>query len=183
MADKDGTWAKIYRGTEHDNLWEGEPFCKYAAWVWMIEQANWTDGWDYSRRTHKKVFVPTGSFWTSDDSLMKAWGWSRNKVRNFIRDIIEDGKITIKRDNSGTLVNITNYAKYQGEKNSKKDSKKNSKKNSNRDTIIEDKEPTNVVKEIKEDSAPADETDPEPMRGTPEWYAWADRHDEEDGDG
>ena len=29
----------------------------------------------------------------------------------------------------------------------------------------------------------ADETDPEPMRGTPEWYAWADRHDEEDGDG
>jgi hypothetical protein len=26
----------------------------------------------------------------------------------------------------------------------------------------------------------ADETDPEPMRGTPEWYAWVDRHDEDD---
>ena len=182
MANKDGTWVKLYRGTEHDKLWEGEPFCRYAAWVWMIAQANWEHGSDYSKRTHKRVDVDAGSFWTSDDSLCSAWHWSRNKVRAYIKDLIEDNKITCKRDNSGTLINITNYEKFQGEKNSKWDSKKASKRNSKRDTIIEDKEPTNVGEEEKEDSAHADENDPEPMRGTPEWYAWADRHDKEDDD-
>jgi hypothetical protein len=56
------------------------------------------------------------------------------------------------------------------------------KRTKNRTLNNKNQEPP-TVEEEKNDSADADETDPEPMRGTPEWYAWADRHDEEDGDG
>lgn len=68
-----------------------EPFCRAAAWAWMIEEAAYE-----LRKTRiggKVVELQRGQFSHSLRFMAEAWGWHRNKVARFIDELGAEGMI------------------------------------------------------------------------------------------
>jgi len=104
---KDEGWVVLHRSIKSNWVWKDKPFSKGQAWIDLILRANHAD---------KKVIfdteviiVPRGSFITSEVKLSEDWGWSREKVRNFLKTLVNDEMITKKADNRKTTVTIVNY--------------------------------------------------------------------------
>lgn len=88
-----------------------EPFCRRAAWAWMIEQAQWQDG--MQNINGKSVMIRRGQFTHSLRFMAKAWGWDDPKVRRFIARLIEEKMIDCVADAGQTVITICNYDKFQ----------------------------------------------------------------------
>lgn len=107
-------YVKIYRCIEDDPLWTDnrEPFCKRAAWIDLILQANHKDSSFIMGM--QKISVRRGQKWTSSIKLAERWGWSRKKVMAYLRLLESDGKVWIETTKKGQLITIVNYDVYQG---------------------------------------------------------------------
>ena len=109
MASKG--WISVHREIQDHWVWEEKPFSKGQAWLDLLMMANHKD--------NKFVFngelieVARGAFITSELKLMERWGWSKSKVRNFLKMLENDSMITKKSDNRKTTLNIVNYSVYQ----------------------------------------------------------------------
>lgn len=90
-----------------------EPFCRRAAWCWMIERAEWKP----KRRTlsGKTVTLQRGQFTESLRYMAKAWGWSVGTVRRFIERLESDEMIGTATDAGQLVVTICNYSRYQAD--------------------------------------------------------------------
>jgi DNA replication protein DnaD len=55
------------------------------------------------------VFVNRGSFITSEIKLMQRWGWGKEKTRNFLKMLQDDGMIIKISDRKKTTIIILNY--------------------------------------------------------------------------
>jgi DNA replication protein DnaD len=104
-------WVCINRKLTEHWLWEDKPFSKGQAWLDLILMANHKDakfplGGEF-------IFVPTGSFITSELKLMERWGWSKSKVRLFLSQLQNDTMIVKKSDHKKTTLTIVNYGIYQ----------------------------------------------------------------------
>lgn len=157
------------------------PRDRAGAWDDLIAMAIYEENGKDGMVNGEKIHCEKGQLFISRRSLATLWGWGLGKVDRFTRDLQADHMIDIKRYASGSLITIVAYSVYQSD-GSQTVHQTKPKRTKNR-TLNNKKQEPPTVEEEKNDSADADETDPEPMRGTPEWYAWADRHDEEDGDG
>lgn len=108
-------FIKLHRGWSENDAFRNEPFCQRAAWVWLIEKAAWKDG--IRRDPHGNlVAVKRGQMHTSTRTLGDVFGWSKNKVDRFLRDLETCGMLDRKTDQHGALITICNYEKYQGER-------------------------------------------------------------------
>lgn len=104
-------WVKIHREIQEHWIWQEKPFSRGQAFVDLVLLAN---------HSTKKVLIgneieeiPRGSFVTSELKLMERWGWSKNKVRLFLK-LLEKDKMLVKDSNrKRTTINIVNYGKYQ----------------------------------------------------------------------
>jgi len=88
-----------------------EPFCRRAAWAWLIENAVYQD-----TRTgigKKSVTLTRGQLTYSLRFLAGAWGWDDPKVRRFLARLVEEGMIVCVTDAGQTLITICNYDEYQ----------------------------------------------------------------------
>ena len=98
MASKG--WISVHREIQDHWVWEEKPFSKGQAWLDLLMMANHKD--------NKFVFngelieVARGAFITSELKLMERWGWSKSKVRNFLKMLENDSMITKKSDNRKT---------------------------------------------------------------------------------
>jgi hypothetical protein len=106
-------WIRLDRRWHNtDGIKQNEPFCERAAWVWLISNAAWKDT---VRHNHKGelVEVQRGQIHVSLTSLETVFRWSKKKVRGFL-DRLETGHMVVaERAQSGTVLTICNYAKYQ----------------------------------------------------------------------
>ena len=59
------------------------------------------------------VEVERGSFITSEVKLSDRWGWSRSKVRGFLKLLESDEMLVRKSDKKKTTLTIVNYNDYQ----------------------------------------------------------------------
>jgi hypothetical protein len=84
-------YIKLYRKLTAHPLWEDRPFSKGQAWIDLLLTAN-----------HKKARFPlgrsvmtaeAGQVVTSEMKLAARWGWSRQKVRNFLKTLSDDGML------------------------------------------------------------------------------------------
>jgi len=82
-----------------------------AAWVDLLGLANDCD----SELVVRGIQIPItrGQVGWSQFELARRWGWSRTKVKAFLKRLEKDGRITIKTDNETTIITITNYCEYQ----------------------------------------------------------------------
>ena len=119
-------WISVHRQIQEHWLWAEKPFSKGQAWIDMLMLANHEDKEILFGR--KVTTVKTGSFITSEVKLSERWGWSRQKVRDFLFLLANEKMITKISDNKKTTIFIENYAEYQDTCNSKLDSEKTSEK-------------------------------------------------------
>jgi hypothetical protein len=103
----------VCRSLFKNKLWEEEkPFTKGQAWVDLFGNANYKDG----GFTVKGQFVEVkrGQTGRSINTLSDKWGWSRNKVKRFLRRLSDERMIDHKTNHLTSIITICNYEEYQG---------------------------------------------------------------------
>ncbi len=104
-------WISIHRKLQSHWLWDEKPFDKRSAWIDLILMANHKD--NKFLLGNELVEVERGSFITSELKLSERWGWSRSKVRGFLKLLESDKMLIRKTDKKKTTLTIVNYNKYQ----------------------------------------------------------------------
>lgn len=104
-------WVKVNRNILEHWIWNEKPFSKGQAWVDIILLANHSD--KKILLAGELVEIKKGSFITSELKLMERWGWSKNKVRAFLRLLENDSMIVKESNHKRTAINVVNYGKYQ----------------------------------------------------------------------
>lgn len=154
-------WIKLSRSLLDCWVWQGEPFTRGQAWVDLLLLAD--------HKEHKMAFkgkmveCKRGDVNRSMESLSARWGWSRHKVRDFLRLLESDGMVTVSTDTKRTVISVENYSKYQGARTSKghqkdgertgkgqvRDTNKNDKNDKNDKTIYSEL-PEALVEPVKD---------------------------------
>ena len=104
-------FIKLHRDIEEHWLWNDKPFDKRSAWIDLIMMANHDE--NKVVLGNQLYEVKRGQRITSIRKLGERWGWSREKVTNFLELLESDGMIQKKTDTKKTLLTIANYSKYQ----------------------------------------------------------------------
>jgi hypothetical protein len=104
-------WYKMHRGWMDDDLFRGEPFCKRAAWEWLIHEAAFEDHHQWFNG--ERFFVKRGQVMLSERSLAEALKWDRQRVRTFLKQLERDQKVTRQLTQGVTQLTICNYEKFQ----------------------------------------------------------------------
>lgn len=92
-------------------LWLEEPFTKGQAWVDLIGNANYKDG--YFIKKGQRVNVLRGQTGTSMLTFAKRWQWSRGKVKRFFVFLEKEQMVIQLTGHLTTLITICNYDVYQ----------------------------------------------------------------------
>jgi hypothetical protein len=116
-------------------IYQEKPFTKFQAWVDILMMANHED--KKILLGNKLIEVKRGSFITSEAKLMDRWGWSKSKLRSFLKLLQNDGMITKKTDHKKTAITVVNYSVYQNKETIKEPQK------DHRETIKEPLKDTN----------------------------------------
>lgn len=104
-------WIKLHRSVKDHWLWEGEKFTKGQAWVDLLLWARHTPG--SVRVKSSPMHLQAGQQARSEITLSKTWGWSRDKVRRFLRCLEDDGMIRQQKTHQTSIITICNYSNYQ----------------------------------------------------------------------
>ncbi|WP_432401020.1 hypothetical protein [Wukongibacter sp. M2B1] len=105
-------WIKLHRNIQDHWIYkEKRTFSKYEAWLDMIMMANHKE--NKFLLGNELIKVSRGQFITSELKLMEKWGWSKTKLRNFLKMLEKDGMILKESDNKKTTITIVNYSDWQ----------------------------------------------------------------------
>ena len=118
-------YIKIDRKIMENWIWFNEPFNKGLAWIDLLLNAQFKDGFFQGKKG--RIDYKRGDCTFSISDLSERWQWSRWKVRAFL-DFLEEQEM-IKRKlvkKTYSIITILNYEKYQGKE--KVSSPRNSKK-------------------------------------------------------
>lgn len=114
-------WISIHRKIQNHWIWDEKPFTRGQAWIDILLLVNHAD---------KKIFfdneivpIKRGEHVTSEPKLAERWGWSRTKVRNFLKLLEQDSMIQNKKEGrKRTRLIVLNYNDYQTLEDSEKTS-------------------------------------------------------------
>lgn len=115
----------LHRGwLDHELFGVDEPYCKRAAWAWLIEHAAYTAR--QVRIAGKLVTLQRGQLTYSLRYLARAWGWNQEKVRRFLADLAARDMVVTANATASvtaqTVVTICNYERYQAPDHMPRDS-------------------------------------------------------------
>lgn len=105
----------LHRGWLQHPALGNEPYCRRAAWAWLIEEAAYQE-----RRAEicgKVITLKRGQLTHSSRFMATAWGWSEARVRRFLTRLKTDAMIDAETDAGQYLITICNYEKYQASQN------------------------------------------------------------------
>ena len=97
-------WIKAHRNLQQHYLWQDKPFSKGQAWIDLILLANHKD--NKFILGNEAIEVERGSFVTSEIKLMDRWGWSKSKVRDFLKLLQNDSMLIKKTERKKTSENL-----------------------------------------------------------------------------
>lgn len=104
-------WIAIDRQLFEHWVWEEKPFSKGQAWIDLIGLANFKN--EKTAYKGQIISCERGTVYRSISYLSRRWGWSREKVRNFLHLLKSDGMVTVKATTNQTTITIENYSKFQ----------------------------------------------------------------------
>lgn len=108
-------YVPVNRKLFEHSLWcEERPFSKFEAWLDLIRRARFEDGEAKALIGGKLIKWDRGELPVSLRYLADKWGWSKNKVDDFIKMLEIDQMIT-KRTQEGTsqsILKLCNYDSY-----------------------------------------------------------------------
>ena len=116
-----GGYIKLHRDIMDHWLWEDKPFDRARAWVDLLMLANHAS----TKAPYKGEIVTfeRGTVNRSITWLAERWGWSRKRVRSFLKLLEQDGMVTVKGTSKGTTITLCNYNVYQAQRASQGTSK------------------------------------------------------------
>ena len=156
MGDKSKGWILLYRSIRDSWIWEKKPFDPARAWIDLILDANHDDGKVFTGSS--LVRIKRGQDWVSVRSLAERWGWSKDRVRKFLKTLESDSMIRINTTPFGTLLTIVNYDNFQIRQDSKRDTKKTPTRTQTGRKPVRNKEGLKEeLKERKERGLPSEE--------------------------
>ena len=100
-------WICLYRSIVDNEMWQEKPFDKARAWIDLLLMANHQD--KKKMDGNQIITVKRGSFITGELKLSKRWGWSRTKIRNFLKFLELEHMIIQQKDTKKTTITIVNY--------------------------------------------------------------------------
>jgi len=106
-------WFKVWRELLTSVLWLTEPFTRGQAFIDLIGLANHADG--FIRVRGNRVEIKRGQCGWSEVKLAERWKWSRGRVRRFLTELKNDGRIEQQKNTITSLISLTNYERYQGD--------------------------------------------------------------------
>jgi hypothetical protein len=92
-------------------IFQGTPYCKHFAWVWLVAMAayvahrRWISG--------VEINLARAQVAASSRFMAKKWGWSEARVRRFLARLKSDAMIDVTIDAGVTVITIRNYDRYQ----------------------------------------------------------------------
>ena len=106
-------FIKLYRGWRNtDGLIVPKHFSEFEAWLWLLENATWKDTTRWNAKG-EEIRLKPGQIHVSLRSLATAWGWHESSVRRFLVRLEKAKKAAQLRAQSGTILTIENWSKYQ----------------------------------------------------------------------
>lgn len=125
MAENKG-YIKIDRKIMDNWIWFDEPFSKGQAWIDLLLNAQFKDGFFKSKKGI--INYKRGDCTYSISDLSERWCWTRWKVRKFL-DFLQSEKMIERKlvKKTYSIITVLNYDKYQSKervitpKNNKKD--------------------------------------------------------------
>ena len=155
MADKSKGWILLYRSIRDSWIWDKRPFSPGQAWIDLLLDVNHDVGKFYLNGRLRRI--KRGQKWTSVRTLALRWGWRNEDVLNFLRALEEDGMIIRETTQSGTLLTLVNYGKFQGVRNTNRNGQRNDNRNGQRNETKKDNK--RMTKEGKKESELPSEED------------------------
>lgn len=104
------TWILVHRKIFEHWVAEDKPYCRLAAWIYLISRASYEDKTVYFKRP---ILIKRGEFVTSYRHLAEIFGWGINKTVLFLNQLELEKMINIRSTHSYTVINICNYDNYQ----------------------------------------------------------------------
>mgnify|MGYP000418639250 CR=1 FL=1 len=146
-------WIKLHRGWHDSDLFKDSAYCERSAWLWLISNAAWKDT---VRRGSRGQVIPIkrGQLHVSLRALAAVFNWSKNRVDRFLNALETGTMVERETGQSGCILTICNYEKYQSEDGAIRDTngtRTGTQAGHKRDTQEEGKE----IKEDKKGSASA----------------------------
>lgn len=107
-------YIKLHRGwRDTDGLTPSAHYSEWEAWLWLLENCAWRDMSRWNAKGEEIRLTP-GQIHVSLRSLASAWGWHESSVRRFLVRLEKVKKAVQLPTQSGTILTIVNWAKYQG---------------------------------------------------------------------
>jgi DNA replication protein DnaD len=118
-SDNQG-WISLHRNIKNSLFYpKNRAFTNYEAWIDLLLNANHSD---------QKVLIGAeiyechrGELLRSQETLAKHLNWSKSKVRRFLKNLTDNGSISLQTDSKISRIIITNYDFYQSNSSQKSD--------------------------------------------------------------
>lgn len=129
-------WVRLHRKICDNKLWFAEKFTKGQAWIDLFLNANHTDGSFWVRGVEVKL--KRGQIGWSELTMVARWGWSKNKVRRYLKWLETEQQIVQQKSFQTTIITILKYDEHQTDRKTiqqteqQKDSRQNSRRNTNK---------------------------------------------------
>jgi predicted acetyltransferase len=104
-------YIKLHRRLMENPIWTSEPFTRGQAWVDLILKANAQPG--YVRKRGTRINLERGDVGYSIKELSRQWGWSESKTRRYLKELEDDGMVTVKKTNVSCTITLLNYDYWQ----------------------------------------------------------------------
>jgi len=112
----DAGYYRMERGWQDHELFEGERYCRRAAWEWLIAHAVWRRTTVTIRGT--LIALERGQLCFSLRYLAEAWGWTISQVRGFLAALAKRNMIrtaySIGAAAGRLIITVCNYDRFQG---------------------------------------------------------------------
>src|SRR5210317_576485 len=122
--------VRLYRDEiEDDPVGFQKPFTNSEAWQWLKAQGRWENSkTTVMRKSGKKtvaVEIGFGDVPHSQRYLAKEWGWDRSRVRRFLDNLEQTGKIHLKqrdpqsdpqKTRNPNVISICEFNRYSGDR-------------------------------------------------------------------
>lgn len=105
-------WIKLHRKIEDNPLYKDKPFNKSMAWIDLLLLAN-HESKEFLDHRGNVIQGEQGTVYRSVLFLGERWGWSRDKVNHFLKQLEIMKMIHKNSTTQGTTITIVNYGDYQ----------------------------------------------------------------------
>lgn len=106
-------YIQLHRKLYSHWLWqEPRTYSRAEAWIDLLLRAQWADAkilW-YGQM----VDLKRGELVTSQNHLMRRWGWSNTKVRGFLELLVAEGMVEVQAYTKYTHIGVVAYNDHQG---------------------------------------------------------------------